>query len=148
MSAFHVGTSGWSYKHWREIFYPRELKTGQWFEFYAQQFDCVELNTSFYHLPQAAQNISLCARSASRILALRRSPRAVGKISRCVCHCRVGRKISVRRNRHHRFCVLAFSRTKRANALCGKVFTCAIAALCAARQTMVSGRTRRVGIFQ
>lgn len=53
MSTFHVGTSGWSYKHWKTIFYPPEVKASEWFEYYATQFDCVELNASFYRLPQA-----------------------------------------------------------------------------------------------
>lgn len=52
MSTLHIGTSGWSYKHWKTIFYPPEVKTSQWLEYYATQFDCVELNASFYRLPQ------------------------------------------------------------------------------------------------
>lgn len=47
----HIGTSGWSYKHWKNIFYPEDLKTTSWLEFYAQIFNITELNTSFYHLP-------------------------------------------------------------------------------------------------
>ncbi len=47
-----IGTSGWQYAHWSGDFYPRELPTGRWFEFYALHFDTVELNTSFYRLPQ------------------------------------------------------------------------------------------------
>jgi uncharacterized protein YecE (DUF72 family) len=52
MSSLHVGTSGWSYKHWKHVFYPKEVKSAQWLEYYAEHFDCVELNSSFYHLPQ------------------------------------------------------------------------------------------------
>lgn len=48
----HIGTSGWSYKHWKEIFYPSKLKTTLWFDYYAQFFDSSEINTSFYHLPK------------------------------------------------------------------------------------------------
>ena len=47
----HIGTSGWSYKHWRGTFYPTDLKEKDWFSFYRQYFDSVELNSSFYHLP-------------------------------------------------------------------------------------------------
>ena len=46
-----VGTSGWSYEHWRERFYPRELAKSRWLEFYSSSFNTVELNASFYHLP-------------------------------------------------------------------------------------------------
>jgi len=48
----HIGTSGWSYKHWKNIFYPEGLKTTDWLGFYAQFFNITELNTSFYHLPK------------------------------------------------------------------------------------------------
>jgi len=47
----HIGTSGWSYKHWSEIFYPKDIKPDKYLEFYATQFACVELNSCFYHLP-------------------------------------------------------------------------------------------------
>ncbi len=44
----HVGTSGWNYKHWKEVFYPPEVKTGDWLAFYAERFHTVELNVTFY----------------------------------------------------------------------------------------------------
>ena len=47
----HIGTSGWHYPHWRGTFYPPEMKSGQFFEYYAQNFQTVEINNSFYHLP-------------------------------------------------------------------------------------------------
>ena len=53
MGEFRVGTSGWSYKDWAGgVFYPGEVKPGKWLEYYATQFDCVELNASFYRMPQ------------------------------------------------------------------------------------------------
>ena len=50
----HIGTSGWSYKHWAEIFYPKEIKPDKYLEFYVTRFSCVELNSCFYHLPLKA----------------------------------------------------------------------------------------------
>ena len=47
----HIGTSGWVYKDWRGLFYPPDLPSAQWFEFYARHFDTVEINNSFYRLP-------------------------------------------------------------------------------------------------
>ena len=47
-----IGCSGWVYRHWRGLFYPEKLAQARWFAFYAQTFDTVELNTSFYHLPR------------------------------------------------------------------------------------------------
>lgn len=46
-----IGTSGWVYKHWRGIFYPKDLPPRNWFHFYANTFDTVEINNTFYRLP-------------------------------------------------------------------------------------------------
>ena len=46
-----IGTSGWSYPHWRGIFYPPELKASNWLHHYVSYFDTVELNASFYRMP-------------------------------------------------------------------------------------------------
>lgn len=48
-----IGCSGWSYRHWRGLFYPDKLPIKNWFGFYAEQFDTVEINNSFYRLPNA-----------------------------------------------------------------------------------------------
>jgi len=47
-----IGTSGWYYDHWRERFYPAGLAKNKWFEHYAQHFNTVEINNTFYHLPK------------------------------------------------------------------------------------------------
>lgn len=52
MSKIYIGTSGWSHAVWRESFYPNGIKTGTKLEFYAQHFNSVEVNSTFYHLPQ------------------------------------------------------------------------------------------------
>lgn len=49
---FWLGTSGWTYPHWKGVFYPEEVARGRWLAYYSEQFDTVELNASFYHLPQ------------------------------------------------------------------------------------------------
>ena len=46
-----IGCSGWQYKHWRGDFYPSPLPVARWLDRYAQAFDTVELNNSFYRLP-------------------------------------------------------------------------------------------------
>ena len=51
VSRIHVGCSGWVYKHWRGIFYPEGLPQRLWFSRYAEDFDTVEINASFYRLP-------------------------------------------------------------------------------------------------
>ena len=54
-----IGTSGYNYPHWwNGMFYPSDLPQRKWLEFYAEHFDTVELNVSFYRLPskEAFQN--------------------------------------------------------------------------------------------
>lgn len=46
-----LGTSGFTYKHWKGIFYPLELPQKRWFEFFCEKFNTVELNASFYRIP-------------------------------------------------------------------------------------------------
>jgi uncharacterized protein YecE (DUF72 family) len=48
-----IGCSGWNYAHWRNgVFYPPRLPASQWLEFYAERFDSVEVNSTFYRLPR------------------------------------------------------------------------------------------------
>jgi len=49
----YIGTSGWSYKAWGQSFYPAEIPQREHFQFYATQFSTVEINATFYRLPQA-----------------------------------------------------------------------------------------------
>ena len=49
---YYIGTSGWHYDHWRGRFYPEKLPKTKWLEFYARHFDTVEVNNTFYRLPQ------------------------------------------------------------------------------------------------
>lgn len=52
-SPFHVGTSGFSYDEWRPAFYPDDLKKAAMLSFYAERLPAVELNNTFYRLPNA-----------------------------------------------------------------------------------------------
>ena len=51
-AGIRIGCSGWAYKHWRGILYPEGLPQRLWFQRYAEEFDTVELNNSFYRLPR------------------------------------------------------------------------------------------------
>jgi uncharacterized protein YecE (DUF72 family) len=53
VKAVRVGCSGWSYRDWRERFYPPGTPASRWLEHYASVFDTVELNNTFYRLPTA-----------------------------------------------------------------------------------------------
>lgn len=54
MAALRIGTSGWIYKHWQGIFYPPEVPEPRRLAFYAEHFSSVEVNYSFYRLPERA----------------------------------------------------------------------------------------------
>jgi uncharacterized protein YecE (DUF72 family) len=52
MPTYHIGCSGYHYRHWRGIFYPDKLPMRRWFEYYSQHFRTLELNVTFYRFPQ------------------------------------------------------------------------------------------------
>ena len=45
-----IGTSGWQYADWRDVLYPTGLPQRAWLPAYAEEYDTVELNGSFYRL--------------------------------------------------------------------------------------------------
>ena len=49
----HVGTSGYNFPEWKGSFYPPKLPSAKWLEFYAQQLGTVEINYTFYRMPNA-----------------------------------------------------------------------------------------------
>lgn len=51
MKRIWIGTSGWSYDHWRGAFYPDDLPRDEWLDYYAERLSSVEINASFYRLP-------------------------------------------------------------------------------------------------
>ena len=49
-----IGTSGWQYRHWRGRFYPDDLPGARWLAYYTERFATVEVNNTFYRLPERA----------------------------------------------------------------------------------------------
>ena len=47
-----IGCSGWQYAHWRGAFYPTQLPRSRWLAYYSAQFNTVEINNTFYRLPE------------------------------------------------------------------------------------------------
>ena len=94
--ALHIGTSGWSYNHWRNVLYPPGLPNRRWLETYAAEFDTVEYNGSFYRWPRepafAAYRERLpdgyrfsvkAPRGLTHARKLREPEEWIGRISRC-----------------------------------------------------------------
>lgn len=50
-SGVHVGTSGWTYDDWTGPFYPQDVRGADRLSYYADRFDTVEVNATFYRLP-------------------------------------------------------------------------------------------------
>lgn len=46
-----IGTSGWYYEHWDNIFYPQKIKKEERLNFYTNSFNTVEINNTFYRIP-------------------------------------------------------------------------------------------------
>ena len=47
----YVGTSGYSYKEWKGIFYPEKISPKEMLHFYSERFGAVEINNTFYRMP-------------------------------------------------------------------------------------------------
>ena len=52
MRPARIGCSGWNYADWRGTFYPQREPQRRWLELYAERFDTVEVNNTFYRLPR------------------------------------------------------------------------------------------------
>jgi uncharacterized protein YecE (DUF72 family) len=49
-SKIYIGTSGYSHEDFRGLFYPEDVKPGDYLAYYAKRFNCVEINVTFYRL--------------------------------------------------------------------------------------------------
>ncbi|MFP4470981.1 MAG: DUF72 domain-containing protein [Bacteroidales bacterium] len=48
----YTGCSGFNYDHWVGAFFPEDIPKKEWLEYYAEKFDSVEINATFYNLPK------------------------------------------------------------------------------------------------
>jgi uncharacterized protein YecE (DUF72 family) len=63
-----IGCSGWNYESWKGRFYPADLPASRWLGHYAGIFDTVEINNTFYRLPEASTFASWRAQTPPRFL--------------------------------------------------------------------------------
>jgi uncharacterized protein YecE (DUF72 family) len=75
----YVGTSGWQYRSWRGRFYPQRLAQRGWLAHYAAAFRVVEVNNTFYRLPERATFAAWAAQVPDEF-------RFVVKVSRYLTH--------------------------------------------------------------
>ncbi|KIA93369.1 hypothetical protein OC25_13105 [Pedobacter kyungheensis] len=48
---WRIGCSGFYYREWKEVFYPKGLAQKNWFKYYCQHFNTIEINSTFYRMP-------------------------------------------------------------------------------------------------
>jgi len=63
-----IGCSGWSYQHWKGRFYPGRAPESGWLGLYAETFDTVEVNATFYRLPLRSTVAGWAARTPRTFL--------------------------------------------------------------------------------
>jgi len=78
----HTGTSGFAYKEWKGAFYPQDLPDSKMLSYYAERFDSVEINNTFYRLPnekvlrdwasQVPANFTFVLKASRRITHIKR----------------------------------------------------------------------------
>lgn len=73
----YVGTSGWTYDDWSGPFYPEDVKGPDRLSFYAQRFNSVEVNASFYRTPTQPMIDAWNRRLAARFHLVLKGPRMV-----------------------------------------------------------------------
>lgn len=52
MSRIYAGTSGWAYSSWKPKFYPLDVSSARFLEYYSSQLNSVEVNYTFRHFPE------------------------------------------------------------------------------------------------
>jgi len=67
MAELYIGTSGYDYPEWRGIFYPPDISREEFLGFYAGVFNALELNYTYYSLPDEYQMASMIKRTSERV---------------------------------------------------------------------------------
>lgn len=62
-----IGTSGYDYPEWKDVFYPIDLKRKDFLSYYATQFNALELNNTFYNMPSYDKLLSFYERSEGKL---------------------------------------------------------------------------------
>ena len=79
---FFVGTSGYSYPKWKGSFYPEKLPSKEMLSYYAQHFSTVEMNNTFYRMPEVDDLKSWATRVPAEFRFTLKAPRKITHIRR------------------------------------------------------------------
>lgn len=67
MAEILIGTSGYFYKDWKGEFYPKDAVSRDYLEYYASKFKVLELNFSYYRIPEARQSGQMIKKSSGKL---------------------------------------------------------------------------------
>ena len=84
MARLFIGTSGWTYSSWKGPFYPEDLPSRRYLEFYSREFDSTEVNYSFYHLPRPSTYEKWAAQVPDDFLFALKASRFITHIKRLI----------------------------------------------------------------
>lgn len=79
---FSVGTSGYSYKEWKGTFYPGDLQVNRMLHYYAERFNAVEINNTFYRMPDVSILERWAADAPSDFQFVLKAPRQITHVQR------------------------------------------------------------------
>ncbi|MCF3111908.1 DUF72 domain-containing protein [Niabella sp. CC-SYL272] len=79
---YYIGTSGYSYPYWKGRFYPDQLPASKWLQYYATQFNTLELNHTFYRFPTVASLIKSANLTPPDFLFSVKAPKVITHIKR------------------------------------------------------------------
>ena len=64
----YLGTSGFSYKDWVGPFYPQGMPSKDWLLYYSQEFNCCEINSTYYAIPTAKNMETMANKTGEEFL--------------------------------------------------------------------------------
>ncbi|MGC2427229.1 MAG: DUF72 domain-containing protein [Nitrososphaeraceae archaeon] len=74
---YHIGCSGWSYSAWQGPFYPPNLENPRWLSYYSSVFDFVEIDSSFYRIPNAFMVKNWCKKTPNHFRFTAKFPKVI-----------------------------------------------------------------------
>lgn len=84
--AHWIGTSGYNYPEWRGSFYPEKFPAAKMLEYYAERFNTVEVNYTFYRMPTEKQLAGWAATTPASFVFTLKAPRRIthdSKLQNC-----------------------------------------------------------------
>ena len=78
----YIGTSGYSYKEWKGIFYPEKISPKDMLRFYSERFGTVEINNTFYHMPTESVLTSWASQVPDDFIFAFKAPQAITHFKR------------------------------------------------------------------